>query len=222
MQSGSPAKRVTTELRKARFLCGTSVCSSSAPDRHSHCSPFSQNLRKRRRSDSEATSMAPKTTDSPSSETHPPRLPLRFVWQTDAEGRFSLATQEFPELIGPNTSAVLDRTWTEIAQTLKLDPQGQIAAAMAARQTFSGIVLHWPLDDSDDQMVVEMSGLPVFDREREFTGFRGFGICRDRRTAESGTSETASSSEDDPAAMVLPFPFEPRAHDPKLDAQEHS
>ena len=38
----------------------------------------------------------------------------------------------------------------------------------------------WPLDDSDDQMVVEMSGLPVFDREREFTGFRGFGICRDR------------------------------------------
>jgi PAS domain S-box-containing protein len=172
--------------------------------------------------DSEATSMAPKTSDSPSSETHPPRLPLRFVWQTDAEGRFSLATREFPELLGPNTSAVLDRTWSEIAETLKLDPQGQIAAAMAARQTFSGIVLHWPLDDSDDQMVVEMSGLPVFDREREFTGFRGFGICRDRKTAESATSETASSSEDDPAAMVLPFPFEPRAHDPKLDAQEHS
>ena len=28
-------------------------------------------------------------------------------------------------------------------------------------------------------MVVEMSGLPVFDRERQFKGFRGFGICRD-------------------------------------------
>jgi PAS domain S-box-containing protein len=172
--------------------------------------------------DSEATSMAPKTSDFPSSETHPPRLPLRFVWQTDAEGRFSLATQEFPELLGPNTSAVLDRTWSEIAQTLKLDPQGQIAAAMAARQTFSGIVLHWPLDDSDDQMVVEMSGLPVFDREREFTGFRGFGICRDRKAAESAISESAPPSEDDPAAMVLPFPFEPRANEPKLDAQEHS
>ena len=172
--------------------------------------------------------MAPKTSDPPSSETHPPRLPLRFVWQTDAEGRFSLTTQEFPELLGPKTSAVLDRTWTEIAQTLKLDPQGQIAAAMAARQTFSGIVLHWPLDDSDDQMVVEMSGLPVFDRDREFTGFRGFGICRERKAAERAqdradkVSESAPPSEDDPAAMVLPFPFEPRAHEPKLDAQEHS
>src|SRR5215467_3824536 len=155
--------------------------------------------------DSETTTMVPKTSDSTSSETHPPRLPLRFVWQTNAKGRFSLATREFPELLGPNTSAVLDRTWTEIAQTLKLDPQGQIAAAMAARQTFSGIVLHWPLDDSDDQMVVEMSGLPVFDREREFTGFRGFGICRDRKTAESATSESAPPSEDDPAAMVFPF-----------------
>src|SRR5262249_61015956 len=127
---------------------------------------------------------APKPPASPAAKPPPPRLTLLFVWQTDAEGRFSLATQEFPELIGPNTSAVLDRTWTEIAQTLKLDPQGQIAAAMAARQTFSGIVLHWPLDDSDDQMVVEMSGLPVFDREREFTGFRGFGICRERKAAK--------------------------------------
>src|SRR5262245_43579439 len=177
---------------------------------------------------SEATTMVPKTSDSTSSETHPPRLPLRVVWQTDAEGRFSLATQEFPELLGPKTSAVLDRTWAEIAQTLKLDPQGQIAAAMAARQTFSGIVLHWPLDDSEDQLVVEMSGLPVFDREREFTGFRGFGICRDRKVAETAqdradkASESAPLPEDDPAAMVLPFPFESRAHEPKLDAQEHS
>jgi PAS domain S-box-containing protein len=178
--------------------------------------------------DSEATTMVPKASDSTSSETYRPRLPLRFVWQTDAEGRFSLATREFPELLGPKTSAVLEGTWTEIAQTLKLDPQGQIAAAMAARQTFSGIVLHWPLDDSDDQMVVEMSGLPVFDREREFTGFRGFGICRDRKAGERAqdradkASESAPLPEDDPATMVLPFPFEPRAHEPKLDPQEHS
>jgi len=178
--------------------------------------------------DSEATDMAPKTSDSAPSTTRPPRLPLRFVWQTAADGRFSLTTQEFPELLGPKTSAVFDRTWAEIAQTLKLDPQGQIAAAMTARQTFSGIVLHWPLDGSDDQMVVEMSGLPVFDREREFTGFRGFGICRDRmQSAESPQHPVDEVPEpalpaDDPAAMVLPFPFEARTSEPRLDAQEHS
>jgi PAS domain S-box-containing protein len=178
--------------------------------------------------DSEATNMAPKTSDSAPSATRQPRLPLRFVWQTDADGQFSLATQEFSELLGPKTSAVLDRTWSEIAQTLKLDPQGQIAAAMAGRQTFSGIVLHWPLDDSDEQMVVEMSGLPVFDREREFNGFRGFGICRDRKQAAESPqhhvdkTESSPSSEDDPEAMVLPFPFEARMPEPKLDAHEHS
>jgi PAS domain S-box-containing protein len=179
--------------------------------------------------DSKTTNMAPKTSESTSPTTRQPQLPLRFVWQTDADGQFSLATQEFPELLGPKTSAVLDRTWSEIAQTLKLDPQGQVAAAMAGQQTFSGIVLHWPLDDSDDQMVVEMSGLPVFDREREFKGFRGFGICRDRkRAAESPplrvdkTSEASLPSEEDPEAMVLPFPFEVRTQGAKLEAHEHS
>jgi hypothetical protein len=68
--------------------------------------------------DSEATDMAPKTSDSAPSTIRPPRLPLRFVWQTAADGRFSLATQEFPELLGPKTSTVLDRTWAEIAQTV--------------------------------------------------------------------------------------------------------
>ncbi len=108
--------------------------------------------------DSEAGTMAPKVSDSAPLTTRQRRLPLRFVWQTDADGRFSLASREFSELIGPKTSAVLDRSWAEISQELMLDPQGQIAAAMAARQTFSGIVLLWPLDNSADQMVVEMSG----------------------------------------------------------------
>ncbi|MFZ1001915.1 MAG: PAS domain-containing protein [Pseudolabrys sp.] len=174
--------------------------------------------------DSEAATMALRTSDSAPLATRQHQLPLRFVWQTDADGRFSLATQEFSELLGPKTSAVLDRTWAEIAQALELDAQGQVAAAMTARQTFSGIVLLWPLDNSEDQMVVEMSGLPVFDRERQFKGFRGFGICRELKQAQHGVDQPSDSppSEEDPAAMVLPFPFEPRGQEPKLDAREHS
>ncbi|MGA7101930.1 MAG: hypothetical protein WB019_16980, partial [Pseudolabrys sp.] len=68
--------------------------------------------------------MALRTSDSAPLATRQHQLPLRFVWQTDADGRFSLATQEFSELLGPKTSAVLDRTWAEIAQALKLDAQG--------------------------------------------------------------------------------------------------
>jgi PAS domain S-box-containing protein len=180
-------------------------------------------------SDSEAGTMAPKASDSPPLTTRGHRLPLRFVWQTDADGRFSLASGDFPELVGPKTSAVLDRTWAEIAQELTLDPKGQIAAAMAAQQTFSGIVLLWPLDDSAGKMVVEMSGLPEFDRERQFKGFRGFGICRDLKKAgevpQHGADQSSGPpppSEEDAAAMVLPFPFDSRTQEPKLDAREHS
>ena len=36
----------------------------------------------------------------------------------------------------------------------------------------------WPVDDSDERVPIEMSGLPVFDRDRQFAGYRGFGICR--------------------------------------------
>ena len=37
----------------------------------------------------------------------------------------------------------------------------------------------WRVDGSDERLAVELSGLPVFDRERAFRGYRGFGVCRD-------------------------------------------
>src|SRR5262245_45162847 len=146
--------------------------------------------------------------DDPAASMQPHRFPFRFVWQIDAENHFSPATQEFADLLGPKTAAVFDRGWHEIAQTLELDPQSQIANAITARETFSGIVLFWPLDDADERLAVEMSGLPVFDRDRQFKGFRGFGICRDldrlqdiqRRRA---LPPPAPASEPEP--KVLPF-----------------
>jgi len=112
-------------------------------------------------------------------ETQMRRFPLRFVWQMDAANRFTLGADDFAKLIGPRNAAALDRPWAEIAETLKLDPQGQVAAALASRATWSGIVVHWPLDDTEAPLPVEMSGLPVFDQDRQFAGYRGFGICRD-------------------------------------------
>jgi len=107
------------------------------------------------------------------------RSPLRFVWQMDAANRFTLGTEDFAKIVGPKTAAVLDRPWAEIATTLKLDPQGAVANALAARQTWSGITVFWPVDDAAESLPIEMSGLPVFDRDRQFAGYRGFGICRD-------------------------------------------
>jgi signal transduction histidine kinase len=114
--------------------------------------------------------------DQPAAER---RHPLRFVWQMDGEGRFVLGSDEFMELIGPRTTAAFGRLWREIAAELKLDPDGQIARAVATRETWSGITVRWPVDDGGERLPVELSGLPVFDRDRHFRGYRGFGVCRD-------------------------------------------
>ena len=97
----------------------------------------------------------------------------------DADGRFVVGSDEFMELIGPRTTAAFGRLWSEIAAELKLDPENQVARAVATHETWSGIVLSWPVDEGGERLPVELSGLPVFDRDRNFRGYRGFGVCRD-------------------------------------------
>ena len=106
------------------------------------------------------------------------RLPLRFTWQMDREGRFTLGSDEFAGLIGPRTTAVFGRPWREIAETLGFDPTGRMMQAFATGATWSGITLNWPVDGGGT-LPVELSGLPVFDAARNFIGYRGIGVCRD-------------------------------------------
>jgi PAS domain S-box-containing protein len=107
------------------------------------------------------------------------RQPLRFVWQMDADGRLTLGTNEFAAVVGPKSAATLGRPWREIAAELNLDPEGRVERAIASHDTWSGIDVAFPVDGTDERLPVELSGLPVFDRERNFLGYRGFGICRD-------------------------------------------
>ncbi len=137
------------------------------------------------------------------------RLPIRFVWQMDAGTRFTAGTAEFARLIGPKTASALDKPWGEIAAELKLDPQNQIAQALASRDTWSGIVVLWPVDDSGERLPIEMSGLPVFDRDRQFTGYRGFGVCRDVERIDALQSRRAAPPAPKEEAKVLPFPSAP-------------
>ncbi|MBR1207889.1 MULTISPECIES: PAS domain-containing protein [unclassified Bradyrhizobium] len=106
------------------------------------------------------------------------RHPLRFMWQMDHEARFSLGSDEFTRLIGLHTAAGFGRLWSDIAESFGLDPEGRVLKAVASRDTWSGITLHWPVDGGG-RLPVELSGLPVFDRNRNFAGYRGFGVCRD-------------------------------------------
>ena len=108
----------------------------------------------------------------------PRKNPLRFTWQMGADGRFSVSRDEFNQLIGVDAAAASARPWHEIAETFALDPDRRVAQAVATRGTWSGIVLHWPVNGGG-HLPVELSGLPIYDHLGHFTGYRGLGVCRD-------------------------------------------
>ncbi|XIA66430.1 PAS domain-containing protein [Bradyrhizobium sp. TZ2] len=125
---------------------------------------------------SEASPAIEIVADAPPPDTR--RLPLRFTWQMDQDGRFALDAEEFIRLVGPRTAAGFGRPWSEIAETFGLDSDGRVMQAFATRETWSGIMLNWPVDGGG-RLPVELSGLPFFDAARNFVGYRGFGVCRD-------------------------------------------
>jgi PAS domain S-box-containing protein len=132
-----------------------------------------------------------------------PERPLRFVWTMDAEERFNLAAPTFADAMGPRTAEAIGKPWREIAAELGVDAEGRFANAITARDTFSGIVLTWP--GASGPVSVELSGLPIFDRERTFKGYRGFGVCRDGER----TAPNAPLAQPVEAAPVPPAPAEP-------------
>jgi signal transduction histidine kinase len=138
------------------------------------------------------------------------RYPLRFVWQMDSDGRFTIDSDEFIALAGPRTAALMGQSWPFIASVMMLDPEGEVAHAVATRATWSGVTVAWRIDDSDERLAVELAGLPMFDRERRFGGYRGFGVCRDiarlnaiARMRRVGTSMTPAPA-DAPSAVLPP------------------
>jgi signal transduction histidine kinase len=130
----------------------------------------------------------------------------------DADGRFTLGSNEFTELLGPRITSALGRTWDDVAAELTLDPEGLVRRALGTRDTWSGIKVAWPIEGSEERLTIELSGLPLYDRDRVFRGYRGFGVCRDTdRLARVAALRRAAS-----AAALRAAPS--RAKDAQSDA----
>src|SRR5262249_55717835 len=122
----------------------------------------------------------------------------------DDDGRFTIGSDEFLELMGGATAAAMGRSWADIAAELTLDPEGGIARAVATHDTWSGLTVSWPIDNGNERLLIELSGLPVFDRERIFRGYRGFGVCRDlaRIAALASARERSMAVSHEPPAEI--------------------
>jgi PAS domain S-box-containing protein len=165
-----------------------------------------------------AAAETPAAPPSPAAPVPERRHPLRFVWQIDPDGGFTLDTGEFAEAMGPRTLALVGRLWREIAGTLALDPNGRVEQAIASRDTFSGIHLAWPVDGADAPADVELSGLPTFDRDRGFRGYRGFGVCRDVARINAAIAARGSAPAEPPPASAAPADADADAASPPAEA----
>lgn len=107
-----------------------------------------------------------------------PTQPVRFVWRTDASGRFAQVSPEFIDAVGANAADVIGRSFRDVATVFGFDLDEEISALLDRRDTWSGRTVLWPVEGHALKVPVDLAALPVYDRERMFEGFRGFGVAR--------------------------------------------
>ena len=90
--------------------------------------------------------------------------PLRFVWRTDAQGKFSALSPEFVEIVGKPAADVIGRRFKDVAATFGLDASGEIAGLLERRDTWSGRSVLWPVAGTDLKIPVDLAALPVYSR----------------------------------------------------------
>ncbi|MFA6966990.1 ATP-binding protein [Bosea sp. (in: a-proteobacteria)] len=103
---------------------------------------------------------------------------IRFLWQSDTEGRLTSLSPNMAELIGATAAGALPgRLWAELVGTDIVDRSGGLVARLTGSATWSGHEVLWRTTPGEGAKV-ELSGVPVLDAARQVSGFRGFGVVR--------------------------------------------
>ncbi len=130
------------------------------------------------------------------------RANIRFLWRTDANGKITEITQPLAEVVG---TGFLGRDFADVAEYLERQSDGRLGRAFRERETFSGVEVLWPIADAAAAVPVGLGGLPAFDREHRFEGYRGFGVIRLDRLAAAEPRSFPALEQPVPSEPELPF-----------------
>lgn len=134
--------------------------------------------------DAEIPQPAPEITD-PREISHPVTVdelrnaPARFVWRTDKDNLLSSVSPELASAVGEINADIVGLDWSSAASKVGIKNADEVAGAISRRDTWSGVSVLWPVAGSEQARPVDLAALPVFDRERRFQGYRGFGVFRE-------------------------------------------
>jgi PAS domain S-box-containing protein len=139
------------------------------------------------------------------------RAPLRFVWQTDANGRFVHLSRELAEAVGAGNAMLLGKTWRQAVDAVGLQETNSVASGFGTRDTWTAEPVLWPVEGSAQGVPVEMAGIKVMEAG-EFAGFRGYGIARvERAVARPRSAAQALATDVAPVTDMREDRFGPAA-----------
>jgi len=96
-----------------------------------------------------------------------------FIWETDAECAFTFVTNDISLVVGYTSEELLGQSMGMlIPDAFQADFQAWRAQVMSGRQPFSNVEMQ--SKTKDGQLIwLQMSGVPYFDDDRTFLGYRG-------------------------------------------------
>ena len=112
-----------------------------------------------------------------------------WIWETDASGRYTYASPKVKDLLGFEPSEILGKRPRDFMQPSDANEFGVQMMSFASRgEPFSGFQNRHVTKDGRT-VVLETSGVPVFDDSGQFRGYRG--IDRDVTSRKHGEEERA-------------------------------
>ena len=118
--------------------------------------------------------------DQATDEVDADEKPTRFLFEFDRDSTLTSLSPEFQKAMGTSDDAYVGTSWSELSQNLKLDAEGKIARRLKGQAIWTE-TSYWPLieegtdEASPNRVPISLTAMPVFDRNRLFQGFRGFG-----------------------------------------------
>lgn len=129
---------------------------------------------------------------------HGARAP-RFLWRTDAEGRFIDVSHALADALGEAAADILGRSVKDASQALALDPA--FARAVASHRAWSGVEVEWPLEGG--AVPTTLGALPMRDSAQRFFGYQGYGVLHlDRARVAAPAAATGSQHESPPDSLA--------------------
>lgn len=110
-----------------------------------------------------------------------------WLWEVDAEGHYVYASPGIREILGYSPDEVIGRTPFDLMSEEEAQRAGAVFARFVTNRLPFALFENVKLHRDGTPVVLETSGVPVFDSDGEFTGYRGMGrdVTARKRTEEA-------------------------------------